>query len=102
MKVHIDLDTQTKCCEPRIGNVYARRGGRAARRGEMAVIIAITEPEKINDKCSFDTEMAVVIFIDTKGNIVGADAHSLSYYRDKCPIAFAEGFQDIDINISSL
>lgn len=96
MRVHIDSNLKHPLQSPQVGNVYTRRGGRAAARGEMAIIISIVPAQP------HEGEKAVMLFVDKQGQVTGADTYNLSYWEDKVPIAIAEGIQDLDIVIKSL
>ena len=96
MRIHIECDSAAPSFETRVGNVYQRQGGRSAARGEMMVIFHITEPEK------YEGRKALMIIINKEGEPVGVTQYSLSYIEEKCPIAFVEAMDDIDLTMRSL
>ena len=104
MRIHIDTETQAPSFEPRVGNVYARRGGRGMARGEMMVLLHITDPEKVyRPKHDFRAStMALMLIVDRNGEPCGTDTYGLHYLEDKCPIAFVEGLDAIDLTMRSI
>ena len=104
MRIHIETETQGSLVEPKVGNVYPRRGGRGAKRGDMMILLHITEPEKMyRDKFDYcGGRMALMLIVDKNGQPCGVDSYALHYLEDKCPIAFAEGIEDIDLTMRSV
>ncbi|MFT4076865.1 MAG: hypothetical protein QM647_15170 [Asticcacaulis sp.] len=102
MKIHIETETQIPSMEPIVGNVYPRMGGRSRQAGEMMIIFAISDPAKQKERFQYRGRMACVMVIDPDGNIVGADSYGMSYFDGKCPIAFVEGLEDIDLTMRTI
>lgn len=104
MRIHIETDTQAPSMAPQVGNVYARRGGRGMALGDMMILLHITEPAKVygGKFGRMQGPMALMLVVDRDGNPCGTDSYGLHYLEDKCPIAFVDGLNDIDLTMRTL
>lgn len=83
--------------EVRVGNVYNVRGGRGLRYGHMMIVIAIVDPQD-----RYDGRSVLLLTVTKEGKPVGVTQYALHYLEDKCPIAFCEGIDQIQLTIRSL
>lgn len=90
MRFNIDKKLAECVQEPCVGNVYAVRGGRGAQAGHMAVIVSINE-----HNCT-------TLTITSSGDVVGGSNYGVHYYRDKCPIAFCHGLDDLTFDVMTI
>jgi len=104
MRIHIETETQGSLVEPKVGNVYPRRGGRSMKNGEMMILMHITDPSKIYcDKHAYPPgRSCLMLIIDRNGQPCGVDSYAYHYLEDKCPVAFCEGIEDIDLTLRSV
>lgn len=91
--MHIKIGTLTPSLdsEPVVGNVYSVSGGRGMAAGHMYVIASITE----EGTC-------VCLTISRSGQIVGGTQYGRSYMRERCPIAYVEGLDNLELMMRSL
>jgi len=81
---------------PRIGNVYAIKGGRGLRYGHMMILLAITEP------LEYRGQTALLLVVDKNGGPVGVTSYGLNYITEQTPIAFCDGVEETQWTIRSL
>jgi hypothetical protein len=97
MDIKIETDRFAPEDEIRIGNVYHVRGGRGLRYGHMNIVIAITEPTD-----EYRGRMALCITVTKEGRPVGCTSYGIHYFKDKQPISFCDGCEDISLIVRSL
>lgn len=97
MKVHIETDTNHAITEPTVGNVYSVQGGKGSKYGHMMIIIAITESYS---DCT--GRKALMLVVNKDGKPVNTSSYGAHYLRDKCPIAFVDGLDDLELRMRSL
>lgn len=85
MRIDIQTEINDLISEPCVGNAYNVRGGCGARNGHIMVIIALPG------------DRAVVVTVDKNGEIISASAYGVHYFRDKCPIGFVEGVEELSL-----
>lgn len=91
MRIDIQTEIADLIGEPTVGNAYSVRGGSGAKNGHISVIVAITQ-----------TNMAVVLTVNRDGDVITASAYGLHYFRDKCPIGFVEGIEELSLVMRSI
>jgi len=91
MKINIQTDVVLPEDEPRIGNVYPMKGGYGVRDGHMYVIVSITQENT-----------AICLQISKHGDIVGATRYGIHVFRDRAPIAFVEGLDELELPMRSI
>jgi hypothetical protein len=91
MKIEIALTNFVPEIQPQVGSVYNVRGGKGARLGYMNIIFAITKDR-----------MALIITVDRDGEIISCCSYGVSYFEDKQPIAFVDGFDQLEFVMRSL
>ena len=96
MKIHVELDTQ--CAEEplRIGNVYHVKGGHGSSVGHMQICIAITEPKPCVGR------WALMLVVDKEGNPVNVTRYGIHVFEDRQPMAFVDGFENLEFVMRSL
>jgi hypothetical protein len=90
----INVDGLTNCCpgdEPRVGNVYAVKGGNGMKEGAMMVLIAIT-----------DNSAGLMLVITKAGKPKGITQYGIGYLEERCPIAFVDGLDDLELTMRSI
>lgn len=90
MRVNIQTEVVIPADGPNIGNVYPVKGGYGARDGLMMVLIAFSEG------------MATYLRINKEGEIVGAGSYGVSTFKDRVPIAYVEGVDEIELTMRSI
>lgn len=100
MKITIDTTATIPAEAPRVGNVYAVRGGRGSRFKHMMVLIAITEPPDPKWDCR--GQMCLMLVVDKEGQPVGVNQYALHYVDDLSPIAFVDGLENLDLVMRSI
>ena len=91
MKITIDASVTNSFEGPRIGDVYAVRGGRGASRGHMQVLIAITESEP------YIGPSALFLVIDKDGRPVNVTRYGFHAIEERVPIAIVEGLDKLEL-----
>jgi hypothetical protein len=92
MKIHVDgMTNRCPSDDPRVGNVYAVKGGSGMRDKAMMILIARTEDSS-----------ALMLVIAKDGKPKGVTQYSLSYLEERCPIAFVDGLEDLELTMRSL
>lgn len=100
MRIHIETTCEDKIGEPVVGNVYPMRGGRSGKYGHVMILLAITEP--IPERYDSIGRQALMLVVDTEGRPRGVTNYGIHYFEGKCPIAFVDGINDIDLTMRSL
>jgi hypothetical protein len=89
MKINVtDLPTFSQAT---VGNVYAISGGYGRRAGHSMVLISITEKQ-----------MALMLVIDRNGNPVGVTAYGVHAIKERAPIAFVPGLEDLTFDMQPI
>lgn len=96
MRIHIETETPTNE-PPRVGNVYAVKGGRGMSRGHMNILIAITDAAD-----QFSAPMGLMLTVDKTGKPRGVTSYGMHYINDLSPIAFVDGIEEMDLTMRSL
>lgn len=76
----------------RIGNVYQTRGGNRASRGDFWVLVGISD----------SGETAYLLAINREGRVVGSSSYGMHVVRDWSPIAFAQGLEEMTLDVVSI
>ncbi len=76
----------------RIGNVYHVRGGRRASRGEYWVLVGISE-------CG---QTGYLLAVNREGRVCGTSLYGMHVLREWQPIAFAQGLEDLTLEVVSI
>lgn len=97
MRVHIETTNVVTGDPPRVGNVYAVKGGRGLARGHMNILIAITEPSDC-----YSGRTGLMLTVDKEGKPRGVTSYGMHYIEDLSPIAFVDGIEEIDLTMRSL
>ena len=97
MKVDIQTTEIGPCESARPCNVYAVKGGRGLRDGNMQVLLAITTPKE--EWCG---AMGLLLVINKQGDPVGVNSYGMHYIEDLQPIAFVEGLEDLTLIMRSI
>jgi hypothetical protein len=95
MKIEIQTSDFSPVEPARIGNVYAMRGGRAARDGKMMVLFAISKGEYDGPRC-------LMLIINRDGEPTGVTAYGMHYIVELQPIAFVEGLEEMTLVMRSI
>ena len=90
MRFNIEKKLAECVQEPCVGNVYPIRGGRGASSGHMSVIVSIN-----GGKCT-------TLTVNSEGDVVSGSNYGIHYYRDKCPIAFCRGLEELSFDITTI
>jgi len=87
-----EIQTITPACDDvRVGNVYAVRGGYGMRDKHMNVLVSITE----NQTC-------IMLTLNKEGNVVDCTKYGIGYLRDRMPIAYADGVEEMFFTVRSI
>ena len=100
MKITITAGATLPSEEARIGNVYAVRGGRGSRLKHMMILFAITPPPDSKYDCR--GQSGLMLCVDKEGNAVGVTQYAMHYIDDLSPIAFVDGFEEINLIMRSI
>jgi hypothetical protein len=97
--VRVDIQTTEigPCESARPGNVYAVKGGRGLRDGNMQVLLAITTPKE-----EWRGAMGLLLVINKQGEPVGVNSYGMHYIEELQPIAFVEGLDDLTLIMRSI
>lgn len=91
MRVNILTDRIDPFDDPRPGNVYPIAGGYGRKAGHMMILLHTTEA----GRCLF-------LIVDREGKPHGVTQYGEHAIRDRAPIAFVDGVEDMEFEMRSI
>ena len=91
MKIVIESKDKPLVKKAKVGDVYSVRGGIGGMLGHMQIILGMTKQQN-----------ALVMTVDSHGELMGCDVYSENYMSNKSPIGFCEGLDELQLTIKPM